>query len=73
MLKQFANVFTWNESELECCFVGEFYTDTQKFPPCKTIFNRLSFWEELEVNNCKFKHWFLWAKCALIPHNVIAR
>ncbi len=50
VLEAYANVFAWHKGELGCFVVGEHEIDTQGLPPYHTSLNRLSFWEEVEVN-----------------------
>ncbi len=40
---EYADVFAWNEGELECCIVGKHFIDSQVFPPCHTMQKRF-FW-----------------------------
>jgi hypothetical protein len=49
-LENYVDVFTWYKRELGCCVVGEYIIDTQGLPPCHTIPNSLSFYEEAKVS-----------------------
>jgi hypothetical protein len=49
LLDQFLDTFAWHKGELGCCKYGEYIVHTQGFPPYRTTFSRLSFWEEVEV------------------------
>jgi hypothetical protein len=49
ILERYQDIFAWNKGELGCCTIGEHFVDMQGFPPCKTSFGRLSYWEEAEM------------------------
>ncbi len=49
-MENYVDVFTFHKRELGYCVVGEHVIDTQGLPPCHTIPNNLSFYEEAKVN-----------------------
>ncbi len=48
------NVFAWNKTKFSCYTMGEHLIDNQGFP-CWTTPNRLSYWEEFEVNKTNLR------------------
>jgi hypothetical protein len=50
LLEEFQELFTWQKRELGQCLIGEHSIGTQGLPPCHITLERLSYWEEVEVN-----------------------
>lgn len=50
LFNKFPDIFAWHKGEFGCCKYGKYIVDIQGFPPCRTIPNKLSFSEEVEIN-----------------------
>ncbi len=50
LLEEFQEVFAWHKGELGQCSVGEHFIDIQVPPSCRMTPGRLSYWEEVEIN-----------------------